>query len=82
MQQRPHTVLSHDGPTYATYQLFLKGKDTYQKMNRTNEALQRMFEAWQPQRWFFGHWHETKHQKLDTCHFQCIGKRDYLDVDW
>lgn len=82
LQQRPHTVLTHDCPTLTSYHMFLKNSNAPIYLNSTAETLQRMFEAWQPQRWFFGHWHETKSLKINSCEFTCIGKRDYIDVDW
>jgi hypothetical protein len=49
--------------------------------NRTATALERMYKIHQPDYWFFGHWHFTKHLKLGNTHFQCIGELAYIDFD-
>jgi hypothetical protein len=84
LEQRPHTVLTHDAPTLVAYHMFLKNRLGQQALhlNKTAERLQRMFEQWQPQRWFFGHWHETTTLTLEGTKFQCIGANEHLDVDW
>ena len=39
---------------------------------RTNAALQRMFEAHQPDRWVFGHYHTRWDAKLNGTRFTCL----------
>lgn len=80
---KPRVMITHDCPTDASHEMFfrtglVKGLEY---PNRTASALQRMWSLHQPEYWFFGHWHHTKHIKLGNTHFQCIGELDYIDFD-
>lgn len=84
---RPRVMITHDAPTDVTFDMFIKpglaigGSNAKKIKTRTGQALQTMFEIHQPDFWFFGHWHYTKHQKIHNTHFQCIGELDYIDFD-
>lgn len=80
---KPRVMITHDCPTAASHEMFfrtglVKG---IEYPNRTATALQRMWRLHQPEYWFFGHWHHTKHLKLGNTHFQCIGELDHIDFD-
>jgi hypothetical protein len=80
---QPRIMITHDCPKSASHELFfrtglVKG---IEYPNRTATALERMYKIHQPDYWFFGHWHFTKHLKLGNTHFQCIGELDYIDFD-
>jgi hypothetical protein len=58
------------------------GGPNAKKINtRTGQALQAMFDAHQPDEWYFGHWHHTMQYKYGRTMFQCIGELDYTDVE-
>ena len=84
---KPRVMLTHDCPTLAAYYMFIRaglrtyGNSSTLHLTRTGEALQRMFEAHQPEFWYFGHWHHTKRMQIDRTVFQCLGELDYIDVD-
>lgn len=83
---RPRVMLTHDCPTLAAYYMFIRaGLRTYGgstlTLTRTGEAFQKMFEAHQPEHWYFGHWHHTKRMQIDKTVFQCLGELDYMDVE-
>lgn len=82
---KPRVMITHDCPTSVAWEMFLsKGLGlggTEQVKTRTGEALQAMFEIHQPEFHFFGHWHNTKRQKIKGTVFQCLGELDYIDVD-
>ena len=84
---RPRVMITHDCPTEAARELFLKrgllwgGREAKLNSTRTATALQAMFEIHQPDFWFFGHFHHTVHQKIGNTHFQCLGELDYVDFD-
>ena len=48
---------------------------------RTSQALQRMFEEWQPKFWLFGHYHVTKCFKLGNTEFQCLGELVVREIE-
>jgi hypothetical protein len=80
---KPRVMITHDCPSAVSHEMFfrtglVKG---IEYPNRTASALQRMWRLHQPEYWFFGHWHHTKHLKLGNTHFQCIGELDYIDFD-
>jgi predicted phosphodiesterase len=84
---RPRVVITHDCPAEAAVYMFQKpgllwgGASAKLQKTRTASALQAMYEIHQPDFWFFGHWHITKHQKIGNTHFQCLGELDYVDFD-
>jgi hypothetical protein len=83
---KPRVMLTHDCPTLAAYYMFIRaGLRTYGDntltLTRTGEMFQKMFEAHQPEQWYFGHWHHTKRLQIDRTVFQCLGELDYMDVD-
>lgn len=83
---KPRVMLTHDCPTLVAYYMFIRaGLRTYGDktltLTRTGEMFQKMFEAHQPEQWYFGHWHHTKRLKIDKTEFQCLGELDYMDVD-
>lgn len=82
LQHRPHTVITHDCPTLVAYELFLKGTLSPLFLNRTGEALQRMFEQHQPERWYFGHWHRSATKRIEGTTFTCLGINEVLDIRW
>ena len=81
----PEIMITHDCPTIAAYEMFVKhGKTlagTTQHKTRTAEAFQAMFEIHQPKFWFFGHWHQTKKENINGTIFHCLGECDFIDFD-
>jgi hypothetical protein len=82
---QPRVMITHDCPTLVAYYMFIRtGVRTYDgptlHLTRTGEALQRMFEAHQPEEWYFGHWHNSSSQVIDGTKFTCLGELDYVDV--
>lgn len=81
---KPRVVVTHDCPTLIAYYLFVRAGLTFSKnihLTRTGEALQKMFEAHQPEHWIFGHWHYTKSMVLNGTKFQCLGINDFIDME-
>jgi hypothetical protein len=79
---RPRIMITHDCPAQIADQMFWKSGIVRgpQYTNRTSAALDRFYEAHQPEYWFFGHWHRTSVLQQDTC-FVCVGELDYIDLD-
>lgn len=82
---KPRYMFTHDCPTAIAWEMFIsKGLSlggSTQIKTRTGEALQAMFEIHKPEKWFFGHWHQTRNQNILGTEFQCLGELDYVDVD-
>jgi len=82
---KPRIMITHDCPTIAAYEMFVKhGKTlagTNQFKTRTAEAFQAMFEIHQPEFHFFGHWHQTKKEIINGTTFHCLGECDFIDFD-
>lgn len=68
---KPHLVLSHDCP-YSVMPL---------QRSRTNMLLQRMWEIYQPARWFYGHHHVSREDRIGNTLFHCVGKMEYVEIN-
>lgn len=78
-ESKPDIVITHDGPDVATDQIlrtFVTHKGKH--FSRTAQALNRMFDAHQPQKWLFGHWHVNWSQHIGATRFQCVNKMEYV----
>lgn len=76
---KPRLMVTHDGPS----SLFTDGGPmelAYYRHSTTASLLQAMFEAHQPDHWFFGHHHESKAFTLNGAHFRCLDCSEPLDV--
>jgi len=84
---QPRVMITHDAPTDVTYQMFVQtglaigGMSAKKIQTRTGQALQAMFEAHQPDEWYFGHWHHTMQMKFGRTIFHCLGELDFTDVE-
>lgn len=80
-QYQPHPYCPTDqsvkvkGDEYAYYKAKLGCVNT-----RTSQALQRMFEEWQPKYWLFGHYHLTSTFSIGSTEFQCLNELDVREV--
>ncbi len=80
-QVRPKFVLSHEAPENAAKALLLDLQGPYFaaksacSLSRTSQALQRMLDIHQPEKWIFGHYHVDKSFKMPNCstEFTCVG---------
>lgn len=48
---------------------------------RTSQALQRMFEEWQPEFWLHGHYHLTRDYEIGPTHFTCLNELDTREIE-
>jgi predicted phosphodiesterase len=48
--------------------------------SRTANALQVCWEAWQPEQWFFGHYHKSFDEKMNGTHFHCLDELEVYDL--
>lgn len=81
---RPSVVITHDCPSFVSYEMFIKSGNALsgkQFETRTAQALQAMFEIHQPKLHFFGHWHQTSFMEIEGTMFVCLGECDFIDVD-
>jgi hypothetical protein len=80
---KPRVMITHDCPAKVSYPMFwgsgfIKGP-VYP--NRTSDCFDRFIDAYEPEAWYFGHWHKTMAHKHGRTMFQCIGELDYIDVE-
>lgn len=82
---KPRVMITHDCPEHVAYEMFIsKGLgmiDAPAIRTRTASAFQAMWEEYQPEEWYFGHWHHTRNMTLDGTKFQCLGELDFVDVE-
>lgn len=73
---KPKMIISHDCPLFL-YEYFFKIMDG---RNRTSQALQAIFEVWQPDYWIFGHHHHSKNELIDSTKFICLAELETLII--
>lgn len=77
IEVKPKYVFTHEGPQIITEKMF-PTKETIS--TNTGKLLDEMFEAHQPDRWMYGHWHETKKKDVNGTMFQCLGELETTDI--
>jgi hypothetical protein len=84
---KPSVVISHDAPVEAAREVLkgLTGNYFAAKAetlsSRTCTALQKMFDAHKPERWYFGHYHLSRQFDLDQTWFQCLKEGELFRLD-
>ncbi len=79
-EMKPSIVISHEAPIDAAREILkgLAGSYFAAKAetlsSRTCVALQKMFEAHRPERWFVGHYHINREFALDGTMFRCLAE--------
>jgi len=78
---KPDIMITHEcpGQQYDGISQILFGK--LWRINRTAQALQRMWEIHKPKLWIFGHWHKTGSWNIRGTEFVCLGELDFIDYE-
>lgn len=84
---KPEIVLSHECPRSISKHVgdneilrrFGYNPETFS--TRTSELLEAMFQAHQPKRWIFGHYHKDWNGVINGTHFTCLGELSYEDIE-
>lgn len=79
IEVEPKYVFTHEGPQFVTEKMF-PTKETIS--TNTGKLLDEMFKAHQPDRWMYGHWHETKSQEVNGTVFQCLGELETTEISY
>ena len=74
---KPRIILSHDCPSGIKAELF--GFDKFYR-SKTCQALDRVFELYQPELWIFGHIHRGKQRKINGTHFVCLQELECCEI--
>lgn len=74
---KPRVMVTHDGPD-DVMKSFFPYKD---RSSRTSEALQAMFDSYQPEFWLQGHWHESVDKIVNGTRFIVLPELGYIDID-
>jgi len=80
---KPRVMITHDCPHDIATAMFWDSGILHgpRYATRTSTALQRMFNAHQPDQWYFGHWHHSSSLRCGNTQFRCLGILDHIDVD-
>lgn len=73
---KPDIIVSHDIPQSVLRNMF----DHFPETSRTRQALDILFNEYQPKFWFFGHYHQNKILTVNKCVFQCIAELNYIKL--
>jgi len=75
---RPKIVVTHDAPISVLTEMFpIQNFANY----RTNQALQVMFDGWQPDMWVFGHHHINKQVRMNGTLFVCLRELETFEYE-
>jgi len=74
---KPRIILSHDAP-FLCYQSGLVNRPF--ASSYTARLLDRVFEIYQPEMWFFGHHHKNWITKIDNTMFVGLGICQYVEI--
>jgi hypothetical protein len=81
IEYKPDVMLTHDGPDIATDALkrrhFLHKE---RRPSRTAQALNAMFEQYQPKHWVFGHWHVRHRETINGTDFRCLDAMGWCQI--
>lgn len=86
IKEKPDLVFSHDAPravgdAVGNPRILMQcGFDPHTFNTRTSIILQKMFETHQPERWYFGHFHNSKVLTTSATRFQCLDELEYVDI--
>jgi Icc-related predicted phosphoesterase len=85
LEFKPEIMLSHDTPSSIGQMILdrhaMPGfKTPAIAPTRTGQALQAMFEAYQPKKWIFGHWHQTWTKLINGTEFQCLDELEWTRI--
>jgi len=87
IQVKPKIVITHE-PIRTVAKItgsddFLRnwGYDPKTFTTRTGEALERMFDAWQPKIWISGHMHKKWSRIINGTEYISLGELEYIDID-
>lgn len=80
VEVKPKIVVSHDCPHIVKNQVLVQvGSDFFNK-TLTDQGLQVMFEAWQPELWVFGHFHTSYDAFHNGCRFKCLNELETFKI--
>ena len=81
-QVKPDIMISHGCPSSICD--LIDGKKRFNGVlltpSRTAYCLQAMFDAHQPKKWYFGHFHKDWEQTINGCEFRCLAELSFVDV--
>mgnify|MGYP005613855377 CR=1 FL=1 len=72
--EKPSVILTHDCPQYIAM-LF----NIYDR-SRTRNALQSLFEEYEPDSWFFGHHHRSFRTIVGNTTFRCLNQLESYEI--
>lgn len=84
---KPDIMLTHDFPEEVGIAILkrfdipgFKSPEPQIFKTRTGQALQAMFEAYQPKEWWGGHWHVSWTKNINGTQFRCLNELEYAQI--
>lgn len=74
--KKPEVIITHSAPEPLRRELVIKHYP-----NRTDQALDALWDAYQPRFWFCGHFHKTIDMVRDGTHFMCLNELDTITIE-
>lgn len=74
---KPKVILSHTCPVSVRNHFFNFERPLF---SVTEQAMQILFHEYQPDMWVFGHFHESKNEKINGTRFICLDELETLTI--
>ena len=88
IEAKPRVVFTHEAPCDVMNQMIIDGHvklmmgDKRVSYNRTNMALQVMYDAHHPEIWVFGHYHTSVDVVIGDTRFRCLDELEVWEFDY
>lgn len=76
LKARPRVMVTHDCPMDVIQPLF----GAHPIGNRTQQALNSIWQLCQPELWIFGHWHQNRDITIRGTRFICLAELAWIDL--
>ena len=73
---KPKIIVSHECPSVIKSHAIGLGHPKWNMHSRTEDAMEQMFNAWQPEEWIHGHYHVRYEHQINKTHF--VGLDEFL----
>lgn len=73
---KPKVIISHDCPQEAREQLF----GIFDR-SITTMGMQTMLDAYEPEKWIFGHYHRSKNEMIGNTQFICLNELETYELN-
>lgn len=78
---KPNLVVTHECPESVSNHVLGPNSTKFNIHSRTRNAFESMFNQYQPDAWYFGHWHKSYQETRKGTYFRCLNINEWEDVN-